>query len=178
MHIIDSSGRRLNIVSLHSTHRVTRRQRLSLMRITPGNGPPIYHVVGCKGCHCRRRGHRGRTGGGRGILALGRMGLHPGVRSRSFCIGVGTTRHFLNRNDGIGIAVVFHNHRVDRPRLNHSLLIQFTSRLGSATRMRGRPGVRNEGVAVIVTIGGGWRRSGCCTRVRGSPYYNGALWRG
>lgn len=153
MHLVNSSKRRLKVVSTGRTVFGTRRTKLSLMGVTPRTGPPMYGVVSCNGCHCRLTEGRGRTGGGRGAVSIGRIQLSPGVSAGSLGAGIGTTEGFLSGNSEMGMALHFHKERVTRVTDDERILSSFTGRLTSITAIRGTPGIRNEDVAVFLARG-------------------------
>ncbi len=154
LHVVKTSNTRLNIVSTTRTRELTSSTNLSLIGVTPATIPPIYHVVSCNGCHFRRTGGRGRTHGGRRIISVGRIHLNLGASVNSFGAGIGRTVGFLRRNSGMGIGVHFHNHRVNRPRVNLRSVHHFTRTYTRRTAIRGTTGLRNHGVLVFLITGG------------------------
>lgn len=160
-HLVNISNSRLNLFTVHSTRHITSSRNLSLIRVTPGTRPPIYGIVSCNGFGCRRTVGTGTTHGGRSGIRIGRVGFQPGVSINSCRAGGNRILHFLGGNTHIGVAVVFHNHRVTRPRRNLGILRHLTRSLGPCTAIRSGPGVRNHGVLVLLTpVGNTFSRSG------------------
>ncbi len=161
--MVDSSKRRLNVVSSGRTLGVTVSGRLSLMGVTPATGPPMYGVVSCKGCYFRRAGHRGRTEGGRGAIRIGRIEVASGVSAGSFGAGTGRTVGFLGNNSGIGMSVElrFHGNITLRSRVDRGLLRRFGRLVTRCNMFSGPDGIRNEGVILFMSPGtSGWGLSG------------------
>lgn len=159
MHLVNPGNRRINIVTASITLGLTGRTGLSLIRITPGTGPPITGLVSCNGFGCGRGVGTHRTHHGRDATRVGRVHFHLGVSSRSFSIGGNRIAHFLGKNSGIGIAVVLHNHRVSHPVNNIRLLRHLTSSIRRCNAIRSGPGRRNHGVVVALTPGNGGIRA-------------------
>lgn len=159
MHVMDSSVRP-GMCPVFRTLGVTRRGRLSLIRVSPGTRPPIYHVVSCSGFLCRRGGHRGRRGTGRIGIGMGRVHFKPRASSRSCGFGLGRTGKFLRSNSGIGTCMFFGKHSVLFGRRNRILLLHFTGSLRSCTGMSRLPILRKGHVVVRLSPGGGRKASG------------------
>lgn len=155
MHRIEMMDRnKTRIVPAHGTLSLTHRRRLSLIRVSPGTRPPIYHVISCSGFLCRRGGRTGRVGRGRIGIRAGRVHFKPRASRRSCRFGLGRTGRFLGRNGGMHTCIFFHNHSVLFGRRNRILLLHFTGSLRRYNGMRRVPGLRKGGVFLCVDPGG------------------------